>query len=103
MDPWLFFEAKSVPRAKTFGQHCTKALIKVHTSLNYNQQDATFSQSIYFYKLLQHISGGSSAHYQEHKTVHTASGIIKPILVPAAVMDEMERSSISSMTAAVLV
>jgi len=24
-----------------------------------------------------HVSGGSSAHHQEHKTVHTASGIVK--------------------------
>ena len=31
-----------------------------------------------------HVSGGSSAHHQEHKTVHTASGIVKPILLPAA-------------------
>jgi len=46
----------------------------------------------YFYKLLYVFSGGSSAHHQEHKTVHTASGIVKPILLPAAVMDEMKRS-----------
>jgi len=37
-----------------------------------------------------HVSGGSSAHHQEHKTVHTVSGIVKPILVPAAIVDEME-------------
>jgi hypothetical protein len=37
--------------------------------------------------------GGSSAHHQEHKTVHTASGIVKPILLPAAIMVEMELSS----------
>jgi len=24
-----------------------------------------------------HVSGGSSAHHQEHITVHTASGIVK--------------------------
>ena len=24
-----------------------------------------------------YVSGGSSAHHQEHKTVHTASGIVK--------------------------
>jgi len=36
-----------------------------------------------------HVSGGSSAHHQEHKTVHTASGIVKPILLPAAIVDEM--------------
>jgi hypothetical protein len=28
---------------------------------------------------------GFSAHHQEHKTVHIASGIVKPILLPAAI------------------
>jgi hypothetical protein len=37
-----------------------------------------------------HVSGGSSAHHQEHKTVHTASGIVKPILLLAAIADEMK-------------
>jgi len=27
------------------------------------------------------VSGGSSAHHQAHKTVHTASGIVKPIVL----------------------
>ena len=122
-------------------------------SLKYNQQDATFPRSIYFYKLLymfqlfpppiirstklyiqrQVLSNqycclllswmrgnvvpsaaivdemerssisstiaagstiGSYAHHQEHKTVHTASGIVKPILLPADIVDERERSSI---------
>jgi len=39
---------------------------------------------------LLYVSGGSSAHHQEHKVVHTASGIVKPILLPAAIMDEMK-------------
>ena len=50
-----------------------------------------------------HVSGGSSAHHQKHKSVHTASGIIKQMLLLAAIVDEMERSSISSTIAAVLV
>jgi hypothetical protein len=29
-------------------------------------------------------------HHQEHKNVHTASGIDKLILLPAAIVDEME-------------
>ena len=37
-----------------------------------------------------HISGGSSAHHQEHITVHTASGIVKPILLLAATVEGME-------------
>jgi len=35
-----------------------------------------------------HVSGGSSAHHQEHKTVHTASGIVKPVLLPAAIVND---------------
>jgi hypothetical protein len=42
-----------------------------------------------------------SAHHGEQKTVHTASGIVKPILLPAAIVAEMElMSSISSTIAA---
>jgi len=49
--------------------------------------------SIYlFLWIALHVSGGSSAHHQEHKTVNTASasGIVKPMLLPAAIVDEME-------------
>jgi len=42
---------------------------------NYNQQDATFLDLFISTDAL-HVSGGSSAHHQEHKTVHTASGIV---------------------------
>ena len=41
---------------------------------NYSQQDATFLDLFTFTDAL-HVSGGSSAHHQEHITVHTASGI----------------------------
>ena len=43
--------------------------------LNYNQQDATFLDLFISTDAL-HVSGGSSAHHQEQKTVHTASGIV---------------------------
>jgi hypothetical protein len=36
-----------------------------------------------------HVSNGSSTHHQEHKTVHTASGITKQILLLAAIVDGM--------------
>jgi len=42
---------------------------------NYNQQDTTFLDLIISTDAL-HVSGGSSAHHQEHKTVYTASGIV---------------------------
>jgi hypothetical protein len=47
-----------------------------------------------------HVSGGSSAHHQEQKTVHTPSDIVKQILLLAAIVDEMELLSISSAIAA---
>jgi hypothetical protein len=54
------------------------------------------------HEIALHVSGSSSAHHQEHKTVHT-SGIVKTILLPAAIVHEMELGSISSTIAAVLV
>jgi hypothetical protein len=45
-----------------------------------------------FLKIALHVSGGSAAHHQEHTTVHTASGIVKPTLLPAAIVDEIARS-----------
>jgi hypothetical protein len=41
---------------------------------NYSQQDATFPDLFIFTDAL-HVSSGSSAHHQEHITVHTASDI----------------------------
>ena len=49
-----------------------------------------------FLSIALHVSGGSSAHHREHKTVNTASGIVKPVLLPAAIVGEMELRSISS-------
>jgi len=42
---------------------------------NYSQQDAMFLNLFIFTDAL-HVSGGSSAHHQEHITVCTASGIV---------------------------
>ena len=42
---------------------------------NYNQQNATFLDLFISTDALQ-VSGGSTAHNQEHITVHTASGIV---------------------------
>ena len=44
-------------------------------SPNYNQQDA-MSLDLFISTGALHVSGGSSANHQEHKTVHTASGIV---------------------------
>ena len=42
---------------------------------SHNQQDAAFLDLFISADAL-HVSGGSSTHHQEHKTVHTASGIV---------------------------
>ena len=38
-----------------------------------------------------HVLGGSSAHHQEHKNCTYSFRFCQPILLRAAVMDEMER------------
>jgi len=43
---------------------------------NYSQQDAKFLDLFLFFTNALHVSGGSSAHHQEHTTVHTVSGIV---------------------------
>jgi hypothetical protein len=54
--------------------------MSVHRNIipNYSQQDATFLDLFVFTDAL-HVSGGSSAHHQEHINVHTASGIGIPL------------------------
>jgi hypothetical protein len=42
---------------------------------NYSQQGAT-AFYLFVPKDAVHVSGGSSAHHQEHITVHTASGTV---------------------------
>jgi len=56
---------------------------------NYNQQDAAFLDLSIFTDAV-HVSGGSSAHHQEHITAHTSSGICQPILLLAVTVEEME-------------
>jgi hypothetical protein len=70
-------------------------ILGTHFSLKYNQQYATFSRSIYFYKLLYRFQAVPKPIIRSTKNVHTAKGIVKPILLPAAIVDEMELCSIS--------
>jgi hypothetical protein len=51
--------------------------MSVHRNIitNYTQQDATFLNLFTFTDAL-HVSGGFSAHHQEHITVHTVSVIV---------------------------
>jgi hypothetical protein len=56
------------------------AVILIHISLKYNQQDATFFQSIYFYELLYMFQAVSPPIIRSTK-LHTALGIVKPVLL----------------------
>jgi hypothetical protein len=60
-------------------------------SLKYNQQEETFSRAIYFYKLLYTFQAVLPPIIRSTK-LHTASSIVEPILLPAAIVDEVERS-----------
>ena len=61
-----------------------------------NQQDATLHNGIYYYNAL-HVSGGSSTHHQELKTVYTASGICRAFTASYCLLTQAVRSSESSM------
>jgi len=52
--------------------------VSVHRNIipNYSQKDAKFLD-LFISKDAVHVSGGSSAHHQEHTTVQTASVIVK--------------------------
>jgi hypothetical protein len=52
--------------------------MSVHRNIipNDSQQDAKFFIDLFISTDALHVSGGSSAHHQEHITVHTASGIV---------------------------
>jgi hypothetical protein len=51
--------------------------VSVHYNIipNYSEQDATFLD-LFISKDAVQVSGGSSAHHQEHIIVQTASGIV---------------------------
>ena len=66
---------------------------------NYSQQDAMFLNLLISTDAL-HVSGSSSAHHQEHNNCTCRFRYCQPILLLAAIMDEMELCSISSMIAA---
>jgi hypothetical protein len=63
--------------------------IKKQIIPNYSQQDANFLDLFISTDPL-YVSGGFSAHHHEHITVHTASGIVRPILLLVATVEEME-------------
>ena len=72
-----------------------KNVFVVHGSVHrkrifkYNQQDAALHK-LFLWNAL-HVSGGSSAHYQELKNcIYSIGYFVKPFMVPATVVEEME-------------
>jgi hypothetical protein len=69
---------QSHPQDKIFSYihiHQITPNFKMNIFPNDNKQDAAFLDLFISTDAL-HVSGGSSAHHQEHKNVHTASGIV---------------------------
>jgi hypothetical protein len=48
------------------------------------------TQFIYFWKTALHFSGGISTHHQEQTAVFTVSGTCQPLLLHAAIVEELE-------------
>ena len=49
------------------------------------------TQFIYFWKTALHVSGGISTHHQEHTQLYLQYRVlVKPLLLPAAIVDELE-------------
>ena len=66
---------------RTFDVHVT---VVVNILRNYNKQDAHYTILFIILNAL-HVSGGFSAHHQELKTFHTASGVCQAcLLLPLA-------------------
>jgi len=50
-----------------------------------------FTQLIYFWKTAVHVSGGISTHHQEHTQLYLQHLVfVKPLLLPAAIVEELE-------------
>ena len=49
------------------------------------------TQFIYFWKTALHVSGGISTHHQEHTQLYLQYLVlVKPLLLPAAIVEELE-------------
>ena len=96
-DIFMWFVWKESTKWRHYRNWIFICLCIVNRITNYNQQDATFLD-LFIYTDALHVSGGSSAHHQEHITVHAASGIVNEYC--SLLLSWMRRSSISSTTAA---
>jgi hypothetical protein len=59
--------------------------------LIYIQQNATF-HSLFYPEIVLHVSGGNTTHHQERKQLYLQHLVfVTPLLLPAAVMEELEQ------------
>ena len=64
--------------------------------LIYIQQDATL-HSVFYLETALHVSGGTTTPHQERKQLYLQHLVfVTPLLLPAATVEELERSSSSS-------
>jgi len=65
--------------------------MKFYAILIYIQQDATL-HSLFYLETALHVSGGTTTHHQEHKQLYLQHLVyVTPLLLPAAIMEELER------------
>jgi hypothetical protein len=62
--------------------------------LIYIQQDATL-HSLFYLKTFLHVSGGTSAHHQEHIQLYLQHLVlVMPFLLSAAIVEELEMRAV---------
>jgi hypothetical protein len=60
--------------------------------LIYIQQDAALHSLFFFLETAPHVSGGTTTHHQERKQLYLQYLVfVIPLLLPAAIMEELER------------
>jgi hypothetical protein len=63
--------------------------------LIYIQQDATL-HSLFYLETAVHVSGGTSTHHQEGKQLYLQHLVfVTPLLLPAAIVEELEPTGLS--------
>ena len=68
-----------------------RSVHRKHISFDMFPTRCNFTQIIYFWKTALHVSGGISTHHQEHTQLYLQYLVlVKPLLLPAAIVDELE-------------
>jgi hypothetical protein len=55
----------------------------------YLQQDATL-HSLFYLEIALHVSGGTTTHHQERKQLYLQHLVATPLLLSAAIVEELE-------------